>query len=106
MRALANHQQQAEQDLQRLAESCGNTIDRMDRRIRLIEAAYNKLAQGTQYVYEQIEKKEHIVEEWVRNELMVATNAYQNFIRQVLEAIIERTNGVEAQHLHEATQVT
>jgi len=63
MRAMANHQQQAEEDLWQLMEACGNTVDRTDRRIRRIEAAYNKLSQGTQYVCEQIEKKEHIAEE-------------------------------------------
>jgi len=46
MRALAKHQQQAEQDLSQLMEACGNTVDRTDRRIRRIEAAYNRLAQG------------------------------------------------------------
>jgi len=106
MRAMANHQQQAEQDLRQLMEACGNTVDQTDWRIRGIEAAYNKLAQGTQYVYERIEKKEHIAEEWVRNELMVAANAYQNITRPVWEAIIEQTSGAELQRLHEATQVT
>jgi len=27
MRAMANHQQQAEQDLRQLVEACGNTVD-------------------------------------------------------------------------------
>jgi len=62
MRAMANHQQQAEQDLRQLMEACGNTVDRTDQRIRGIEAAYNKLAHGTQYAYERIEKKECIAE--------------------------------------------
>ena len=106
MRALANHQQQAEQDLRQLVEACGNTVDRTDRRIRRIEAAYGRLAQEAQYVYERIEAKEQIAEEWVRNELMVAANAYQAFTRQVWEAIIERSQSVEAQRMHEATQVT
>jgi len=55
MRAIANHQQQAELDLRQLLDLCGNTIDRTDRRVRRIEAAYNRLSQGAQYVYEQLE---------------------------------------------------
>jgi len=39
---MANHQQQAEQDLCQLMDVCGNTLDRMDRRVRRIEAAYNR----------------------------------------------------------------
>jgi len=60
MWAMANHQQQADQDLHQLMDLCGNTMDRTDRRIRRIEAAYNRLAHGTQYVYEQMEAKEQI----------------------------------------------
>jgi len=30
MRAMANHQQQAEQDLRQLMDVCGNTLDRTD----------------------------------------------------------------------------
>jgi len=83
MRAMANHQQQAELDLRQLLDVCGNTMDRTDRRIRRIEAAYTRLAQGAQYVYEQLEAKELISGDWVRNELMVAANSYQAFTRQV-----------------------
>jgi len=89
MQAMANHQQQAELDLHQLLDVCGNTMDRTDRRIRRIEAAYNRLSQGAQYVYEQLESKELISGDWVMNELMVAANAYQAFTRQVWEAIIE-----------------
>jgi len=79
MRAMANHQQQAEQDLRQLMDVCGNTLDHTDRSIRRIEAAYNRLAEGTQYVYEQMEAKKQISGDWVRNELMVSANAYQAF---------------------------
>jgi len=79
MRAMANHQQQAEQDLRQLLDLYGNTMDRTDRHMRRIEAAYNQLAHGAQYVYEQMEAKEQILGDWVRNELMVAANAYQAF---------------------------
>jgi len=91
MWAMANHQQQAEQDLRQLMDVCGNTLDHTDRRIRRIEAAYNRLAQGAQYVYEQMEAKEQISGDWVRNELMISANAYQIFTRQVLGAIIEHS---------------
>ena len=105
MRAMANHQQQAEQDLRQLIDVCGNTLDHTDRRIRWIEAAYNRLAQGAQYVYEQMEAKEQISGDLVRNELMVSTNAYQAFTRQVWEAIIEYSKMSDLHRVHEATQV-
>jgi len=106
MRAMANHQQQAELDLRQLLDLCGNTMDRTDRRIRKIEAAYNRLSQGAQYVYEQLEAKELISGDWVRNELMVVANAYQAFTRQVWEAIIDRTTTEEVQRMHQTTQIT
>jgi len=105
IRAMANHQQQAEQDLRQLMDVCGNTLDRTDRLVRRIEAAYNRLAQGAQYVYEQMEAKEQISGDWVRNELMVSANAYQAFTRQVWEAIIEHSKMSELHRVHEATQV-
>jgi len=105
MWAMANHQQQAEQDLRQLMDLGGNTMDRTDRRIRRIEAAYNRLAHGAQYVYVQMEAKEQISGEWVRNELIVAANAYQAFTRQVWEAIIKRSKTEEMQRMHEGTQV-
>jgi len=51
MPAMANHQQQAEQDLRPLMDVCGNTLHHTDWRIRQIETSYNRLAQGAQYVY-------------------------------------------------------
>ena len=105
MRAMANHQPQAEQDLRQLMDVSGNTLDHTDRRIRRIEAAYNRLAQGAQYVYEQMEAKEQISGDWVRNELMVSANAYQEFTRQVWEAIIEHSKMSDLHQVHEATQV-
>jgi len=105
MREMANHQQQAERDLRQLRDICGNTLDHTDRRIRRIEAAYIQLAQGAQYVYEQMEAKEQISGDWVRNELMVSTNAYQAFTRQVWEAIIEHSKTSDLHRVHEATQV-
>jgi len=105
MRAMANHQQQAEQDLRQLMDICGNMLDHTDRRIRQIEAAYNRLARGAQYVYEQMEAKEQISGDWVRNELMVSANAYQAFTRQVWKAIIEHSKTSDLHQVHKAIQV-
>jgi len=105
IRVITNHQQQAEPDLCQLMDVCGNTLYHTDRRIRRIEAAYNRLAQGAQYVYEQMEAKEQISGDWVRNELMVSANAYQAFTRQVWEAIIEHSTTSDLHRVHEATQV-
>ena len=105
MRAMANHQQQAEQDLRQLMDVCGNTLDNTDWHIRRIEAAYNRLAQGAQYVYEQMEAKEPISGDWVRTELMVCANAYQAFTRQVWEAIIEHSKMSDLHRVHKGTQV-
>ena len=105
MWAMANHQQQAEQDLHQLIDICGNTLDHTDRRIRRIEAAYNRLAQGAQCVYKQMEAKEQISGDWVRNELMVSAHAYQAFTRQVWEGIIEHSKTSDLHRVHEAIQV-
>ena len=105
MREMANHQQQAERDLRQLRDICGNTLDHTDRRIRRIEAAYIQLAQGAQYVYEQMEAKEQISGDWVRNELMVSANADLAFNRQVWEAIIEHSKTSDLHRVHKATQV-
>jgi len=105
MWAMANHQQQAEQDLRQLIDICGNTLDHTDRRIRRIEAAYNRLAQGAQCVYEQMEAKEQISGDWVRNELMVSAHAYQAFTRQGWEGIIEHSKTSDLHRVHEAIQV-
>jgi len=83
----------------------GNTLDHADRCIKRIEAAYNRLAQGTQYVYEKMEAKKQISGDWVRNELMVSANAYHAFTRQVWEAIIEHSKMSDLHQVHEATQV-
>ena len=105
MRAIANQQRQAKQDLHQLMEVCGDTVDWTDRRIQQVEKAYYKLSQGTQYIYERMEAKEEIAEAWVRNKLTAAANAYKTFIQQIWEAIIEQTKEAEVQRLHQATQV-
>jgi len=103
MRAMANHQQQAKQDLRQLMDVCGNRLDHTDRHIRRIEAAYNRLAEGAENVYEQMEAKVQISGDWVRNELMVSANAYQAFTRQVWKAIIEHSKTSDLHRVHEAT---
>jgi len=57
MPAIVNQQRQAKQDLRQLMDVCGNTVDRTDRRIQMIEKVYYKLSQGTQYIYERMEAK-------------------------------------------------
>jgi len=52
-----------------------------------------------------MEAKEQISGDWVRNEVMIAANAYQAFMWQVWEAIIEHSKTSEMQQVHEATQV-
>ena len=105
MWAMANHQQQAEQDLRQLMDVCGNTLDHTDQHIRWIEAAYNQLSQGAQYVYEQMEGKKQISGDWVRNEVIVSANAYQAFTRQVRETIIEHSKTGDLHRVHKVTQV-
>jgi len=52
-----------------------------------------------------MEAKEQISGDWVRNELMVFTNAYQAFTRQVWETIIEYSKTSDLHRVYEATQV-
>jgi len=52
VRTLVRQQWQAERDLQRLTELCGDAYDKTDRRTREIEQAYQTLAEGTRYVYD------------------------------------------------------
>jgi len=63
VRTLVNQQQQAENDLQRLTELCGDAYDRTNHRTREIEQAYQTLAEGTRYVYDRVNANEKIAEE-------------------------------------------
>ena len=105
VRTLVRWQEQAERDLQQLVELCGGTVDRSNRRIRDIETAYYTLGQGTRYVYERVQAGENIAEEWVRNELVVAANAYQSFAQDVWKEIIVHTQSTQDQQFHQATQL-
>jgi len=75
VRTLVHQQQQAENDLQRLTELCGDAHDRTDQRTREIEQAYQTLAEGTRYVYDRVNANEKIAEEWICSELSKAANA-------------------------------
>jgi len=57
-----------------------------------IEEAYNTLAEGTRYVYDQVHANEEIAEAWVRTELVNAANAYQTLAQDVWQAVLERTS--------------
>jgi len=106
VRTLVHQQQQAENDLQRLTELCGDAYDRTNRRTREIEQAYQTLAEDTRYVYDRVNANEKIVEEWIRSELSTAVNMYQSLARNVWQAIIERTNEDNERQICQATQLT
>jgi len=105
VRSLVRQQQQAEEDLQRLAEACGDTIDRTDSRILRVERAYQTLADGTRYLYDRVTANEEIAEGWVRSELAVAANAYQTFAREIWQAIIDKTKEADQRQICQATQL-
>ena len=105
VRTLARQQRQAEEDMQRLIEACGDTVDRTDQRIQRVERAYHDLTEGTRYVYDRMSANEEVAEAWIRSELAVAANAYQTFAQNVWAAIIERTNEAAQQQIGQATQL-
>jgi len=105
VRTLARQQRQAEEDMQRLIEACGDTVDRTDRRIQRVEQAYHDLTEGTRYVYDRMNANEEVAEAWIRSELAVAANAYQTFAQNVWAAIIERTDEAAQQQIGQATQL-
>jgi len=105
VRTLVRQQKQAEEDMRELVGLCGNTVDRTDQRIQRIEHAYHTLAEGTRYVYDQVNANQEIEETWVRSELAAAANAYQTFTRNVWQTIIERTNESTERQVCQATQL-
>jgi len=105
VRSLVNQQWQAENDLQRLTELCGDAYDRTDRRMREIEQAYQTLAEGTRYIYDRVNANQKIAEEWVCSELSKAANAYQSLARNIWQAIIKRTNEANERQISQATQL-
>jgi len=89
LRTLARQQKQADRDLEQLTGLYGDTIDCTDQRIQRIEQAYQTMAEGTRYVYDQVSTNKKIAETWVHSELAVAANAYQALMQEVWQAIIE-----------------
>ena len=106
VRTLARQQRQAEEDMQRLIEACGDTVDRTDQCIQRVERAYHDLTEGTRYVYDRMSANEEVAEAWIRSELATAANAYQTFAQNVWAAIIERTNEAAQQQIGQATQLS
>jgi len=105
VRTLVHQQRQAENDLRRLTELCGDAYDRTDRRTREIEQAYQTLAEGTRYVYDRINANEKIAEEWIRSELSSAANAYQSLASNIWQAILEHTSEANERQICQATQL-
>jgi len=105
VRTLVHQQRQAENDLRRLTELCGDAYDRTDRRTREIEQAYQTLAEGTRYVYARVHANEKIAEEWIRSELSNAANAYQSLARNIWQAILEHTSEANERQICQATQL-
>jgi len=105
VRTLVNQQRQAENDLRRLTELCGDAYDRTDRRTREIEQAYQTLAEGTRYVYDRVNANEKIAEEWIRSKLSNAANAYQSLASNIWQAILEHTNEANERQICQATQL-
>jgi len=62
VRTLVRQQKQAEVDMRELIGLCGNTRDQTDQRMRQIEYAYQTLAEGTRYVYDQVNANQEIEE--------------------------------------------
>jgi len=105
VRTMVHQRQQAESDLRRLTELCGDAYDRTDRRTQEIEQAYQTLAEGTRYVYDSVHANEKIAEDWIRSELSNAANAYQSLASNIWQAILEHTNEANERQICQATQL-
>jgi len=105
VRTLVHQQRQAEDDLRWLTELCGDAYDRTNRRTREIEQAYKTLAEGNRYVYDRFNANEKIAEEWIRSELLSATNAYQSLASNIWQAILEHTSEANERQICQATQL-
>jgi len=105
VRTLVHQQRQAESDLRRLTELCGDAYNRTDRRTQEIEQAYQTLAEGTRYVYDRVNANEKIAEEWIRSELSSAANAYQSLASNIWQAILEHTDEANERQICQATQL-
>jgi len=67
--------------------------------------AYQTLTDGTRYVYDRLSANERIAEGWVHSELAAAANAYQTFVQNVWQVIIEKTQETTQQQVHQAAQL-
>jgi len=105
VRTLVHQQRQAESDLRRLTELCGDAYNRTDRRTQEIERAYQTLAESTRYVYDRVNANEKIAEEWIRSELSSAANAYQSLASNIWQAILEHTDEANERQICQATQL-
>jgi len=105
VRTLVHQQRQAEDDLRRLTELCGDSYNRTDRRTQEIERAYQTLAEGTRYVYDRVNANEKIAEEWIRSELSSAANAYQSLASNIWQAILEHIDEANERQICQATQL-
>jgi len=105
VRTMVHQRRQAESDLRRLTELCGDAYDRTDRRTQEIEQAYQTLAEGTRYVYGRVHANEKIAEDWIRSELSNAANAYQSLASNIWQAILEHTNEANERQICQATQL-
>jgi len=105
VRTLVHQQRQAENDLRRLTELCGDAYNRTDRRTQEIEQAYQTLAEGTRYVYDRVNANEKIAEEWIRSELSSTANAYQSLASNIWQAILEHTDEANERQICQATQL-
>jgi len=102
---MVRQPQQAESNLRQLIELCGNTIDRTNQYMQHIEQAYLVLAEGTRYVYDQVNANEEIAEVWVHSELAHTANAYQTLAKNVWQAIVKRTTKDNQRQICQATQL-
>jgi hypothetical protein len=105
LRCLVRHQTQAERDFLQFYEACGSRFDQNDRRALAIEAAYNELAEGARYMYEQTQHNARISEDWIRTELATTANAYQTFTQMVWEGISAHTQDVSLKQAFQGTQL-
>jgi len=105
VRALVRQQRQAENDLQQLTKLCGNAYNRTDQQMQRMEQAYQRLVEGTRYVYDWVHANKKMAEEWIRSELASAANTYQSLARDIWHAIIERTQESNERQICQATQL-
>jgi hypothetical protein len=106
LRQMAQQQQQAQRDLQRLRQVCGGQFNRDDRRIRAIERQYTILFNGMRYIYEQAKSDCTASPEWLQTELMAVAQAAQAFTDDVWETIIARNEDPERAAQYHVLQST